>query len=304
MSAAEYERRSETPFERPGPVLAPEPPPGATQYALMALDKEYERELNYVKEFKQMETTILQQIRETVEEEYIAAHLDPITSNFTCTIPELLQHLLDTYAYISPEELEMKRAEITSYTYTQGQPIDTIFQKINVFARLSELAKAETTEQQKIGMAQVLLVKAGSFEEELKQWMRKPEAERTWQNFMTFFRMAYREQKQSRPTLRDISLEANVVQKMHQLENTMAQIRMEEERENIHELLKTLVESNKQTVEQMKTLMQREKGGEKPRKMCQRCKKNGRHFTTYRTHWTKDCTKFPATEEEAPATSA
>lgn len=79
----------------------------------------------------------------------------------------------------------------------------------------------------------------------------------------------------------------------------------EKDKENLYELFTTLVETKKQTMEQMKSFMQREKvGDQKPRKMCQRCKKHGRHISTYSTHWTKDCTKFLADKDEAPAQSA
>jgi hypothetical protein len=296
MTGEEYAKRSTQPFEHPGPVQPFDPPQNATQYMLISLEKQHDKGQNYVKEFRQMQTTILQQIREAIDEEYLMAHLDPMTSNFTCTIPELMHYLFETYAYISPEELEQRRAEVTGFEYTANQPIDLIFQKINMFARLAELAKATATEQQKIGMAQVLLVKSGSFEEELKQWGRKPEAERTWDAFMAYFRTAYREQKQTRPVLRDIQLDANVAQTMEQLHHTIAQMQQEQENETMHSLLKTMVEQNKAQMEEIKKLLG-QKGTPattKPKKKCERCIKHGMGFKMYKSHWTKDCRNYPA----------
>jgi hypothetical protein len=97
-----------------------------------------------------MEKTIFNQIREAIDEDYLAAYLDDTTGNFTCSIPELLTYLIDTYAYISEEELEMKRAEVAAMEYNSGQPMDLVLQQVNNFANLAELANNDISEAQKI----------------------------------------------------------------------------------------------------------------------------------------------------------
>ena len=110
-----------------------------------------------------MKSVIFQQIRDAIDEEYIAAYLDDTTGNFTCQIPDLLTYLINTYAYISEEELEMKLAEVAATEYEAGQPMDIVLQKVNNFANLAELAHTTISEPQKIAMAKVIIVKSRAY---------------------------------------------------------------------------------------------------------------------------------------------
>jgi len=201
MSREEYARHTNIPFERPGPVqkvlsLDVED----TQYnELQQRERQYQREqaYEYMTECKQLETTILDQICEAIDEVYILAHMDPMTGLVTCTIPDLIHYLFDTYGYISPVELEMKRSEVTQFHFTAETPMDVIFYKINSFARLSEQAKVEITEREKIGMAKLLIGRCGAYQHDLIDWGHKPEIEHTWNNFMIFFRNARMELRMS-----------------------------------------------------------------------------------------------------------
>ena len=148
-----------------------------------------------------MESIIFQQIRDAVDEEYIAAYLDDTTGNFTCQIPDLLTYLINTYAYISEEELEMKRAEVAATEYEAGQPMDTVLH----FANLADLAHTTISEAQKIAMAKDIIVKIRAYADYITEWNIKLAQQKTWTNFMTFFRQAHKELKQSRPTPKDIA---------------------------------------------------------------------------------------------------
>jgi len=112
MTNEQFSKRSTIPFTRPNAV--PEIDTNGTQTQLLQRECQYQRKVVYVKEFAQMESIIFQQIRDAVDEEYIAAYLDDTTGNFTYQIPDLLTYLINTYAYISEEELEMKRAEVAA----------------------------------------------------------------------------------------------------------------------------------------------------------------------------------------------
>ena len=80
----------------------------------------------------------------------MAAYLDDTTGNFSCQIPDLLTYLINTYAYISKEELEMKRSEVAATEYEADQPMGTVLQKVNTFANLAELAHTTISEPQEL----------------------------------------------------------------------------------------------------------------------------------------------------------
>jgi len=170
-----------------------------------------------------------------------------------------------------------------------------------VYARLVELAKVETPDVQKILTAQVILMRTGEYKYSLQKWLMKLLAEQTWEGVMDFFRFAQQQQSKTCPTLRDISMETNVIQKLTQLEKALNEIQVdneiEEEQESLHNLLKTMLLQNKTQMDEMKKLwnQQKDKGGElKAKQLCQKCKDNGMGKKMHMLHCTKDCRKYPA----------
>lgn len=310
MTPEQFQARSQVRFERPGAVpevdtSVPRNTEG-TDHILQQRERNYQRATAYVKEFAQMETTLFNQIREAIEEQYLAAYLDETTGNFNCTIPELLTYLIDTYAYISEEELEVKRMEVTGMTYSAGQPIDLVFKKVTEYANLADMAQTTITEAQKIAMAKVVIVRTGAYEQQLTDWNRKSDDDKTWAKFVEFFRRVHREMKQARPTLKDITLEANVAQADHEIEEALRQIQNQTQ----EQLLKVTLEENKKQMDaMMKTFQemlntqqqkignepkQDKKGGnkktrKKPQKYCAKCHKAGYGFRMFLSHNEEDC---------------
>lgn len=316
MTTAQFARRCDVPFERPGVVEELDDATG-TQPQIQQRECQYQRAVAYVKEYAQMESIIFNQLREAIDEEYLAAYLDDTTGNFTCSIPELLTYLVDTYAYISEEELEMKRGEVAAMEYSPGQPMDVVLQKINTFANLAELANNDISESQKIAMAKVIIVKAGAYADYITEWNRKPTADKTWPTFMTFFRQAHRELKQSRPTLKDISMEANVIQDVERANEELQQTIIQMQLQNQEHILQTTLEANqKQINSMMERLMKqmaatqaaigkenkpattttnqptedkKKRRNNRAAKYCEKCHKAGYGFRKFISHNTADC---------------
>jgi len=246
MTNKQFCKRSTIPFTRPGAV--PEIDTNGTQTQLLQRERQYQRKVAYVKEFAQMESIIFQQIRYAIDEEYIVAYLDDTTGNFTCQVPDLLVYLINTYAYISEEELEMKRAEVAATEYEAGQPMDTVLQKVNKFANLAELAHTNISEDQKIPMAKVIIIKARAYADYITKWNKKSAQQKSWTNFMTFFRQAHKELKQSRPTRKDIATDAHIIEKdQRDIEQTIIQLQLQSQ----EQILKTTVGENQKQLSKM-----------------------------------------------------
>jgi len=311
MTNEQFSKRSTIPFTRPGAV--PEIDTNGTQTQLLQRERQYQRRVAYVKEFAQMESVIFQQIRDAIDEEYIAAYLDDTTGNFTCQIPDLLTYLINTYAYISEEELEMKRAEVAATEYEAGQPMDTVLQKVNNFANLAELAHTTISEPQKIAMAKVIIVKSRAYADYITEWNRKLPQQKTWSNFMTFFRQAHKELRQSRPTLKDIAMDAHILEKdQRDLEQTIIQLQLQSQ----EQILKTTLEENQKQMSKMFDQMLKKLGDSqakeqqnqetdqqgkrtrtrktsRPFKYCSKCHKNGHNAFKFSTHNADECKTYP-----------
>jgi len=201
---------------------------------------------------------------------------------------------------------------VAALEYHAGQPMDTVLQQVNNFAKLAELAKNEISEAQTDAMAKTVIVKAGTYTDYIMEWNRKPAGDKTWANFMTFFRPAHKELKQSRPTLKDISMDANIIeQEKEDLQQAIIQLQLQSQE---HILKTTLEQNQKQMGTMMEQMMkkfaslqppekensppgdkqEKKKKQRKPRvvKYCSKCHKNGCSAFKFSSHNDDDCKTY------------
>ena len=110
------------------------------------------------------------------------------------TLRHLLDHLVTTYAAIDQFYLEKNQEKMTA-RYDPNAPIETLFDKIADGVAYAELGEAPFTSKQIVDISLLCLVKTGVFNNDLKEWNRKPLLSRDWTTFRVHFSKAHREWK-------------------------------------------------------------------------------------------------------------
>ena len=88
-----------------------------------------------------------------------------------------------------------KEDEVKAYVYDPSQPVSVIFNEIMTLRDMYELTGATLSEAQMMRIAYTILNRARIFKDYLLTWNNGTNVVKTWNNFQTHFRRAYRDLK-------------------------------------------------------------------------------------------------------------
>ena len=147
-------------------------------------------------ECQAVEQALRQQLVEAIEPEYLEALRDPITYMIQDPIPDIITFLQDTYGKITPQELADREDALRNFHYEPWKPVDLVFNKITQYKDLCELCHNQKTDTQLVQLAYLIFNKTRIYTDALKDWNRKPTADKTFANMKTHMRTTYQELKQ------------------------------------------------------------------------------------------------------------
>ena len=202
-----YERIAPgTPYNRPANPGFFDVVQDGTQYQIAQAQELHRRNLKAFNEANLIERTLIQQIKEAIEPEYIEGLVNEETGLVVGTIPEIMAYLFETYGNISPTVLNEKREEMLSYTYDNTKPIDLLFTAINKYAGIADSAGSPETPSQLINIALIILSRSGVFSHDIRMWHAKPSQEKTWPNLRQHFKEAQKSIRMSGGTIDQLGL--------------------------------------------------------------------------------------------------
>jgi type II secretory pathway component PulJ len=218
LSDAQYALITNVPFVRPIHPGALDIPAATTGPMAAVLKEAHHENLRLFREVQEVEKALVQQIVQAVEAPYLASIRDRNTNSLRGTVQEVLEHLQTVYGRVSPQMLEDREQELRNTTYNIQHPIDTVFNAVEDYVDFAELGSQPLTQRQIIAKAYVILNKTRRFRNDITDWNRRVEADKTWPNFKTHFRRAHQEFRETTDvTLEESDLRrnnANLVQQV------------------------------------------------------------------------------------------
>ena len=161
-------------------------------------------------EIQGIEKALVQQIVQVVEAPYLSSIRDTTSNSLGGTVCEILAHLQDVYGRVSPQMLEDRDNELRNIVYNTQLPIYIVFNAVKDYVNFTDLANQTLTSSQTAAKAYVILNKTRHFKNDITDWNRRPEADKTWENFKTHFRRAHQEFRETTDvTLEDSELQRN-----------------------------------------------------------------------------------------------
>jgi hypothetical protein len=218
LSQAQYALLTNQPFDRPvhpGPLTIP-----ATSTAAIAtaLKEAHIEQIRLFREVQGVEKALIQQIVQAVAAPYLIALRERSSNSLQGTVTQILDHLQAVYGRVSPQMLEDREHELRTMPYNTTDPIDVVFNAVEDYVDFAELGQQPLTQRQTIAKAYVILNKTRRFKNDITEWNRQPENQKTWINFKTHFRRAHQEFRETTDlTLEDSDLQrnnANLVQQV------------------------------------------------------------------------------------------
>jgi len=141
---------------------------GLTQYQIAQARDQHQETTRVFREVLGVERTIIQQSVVAVEPKFLRALRTPGTNKLNRTIPQILQHLFDTYGDVTPSDLRELTSRVENLSFPSTEPVDTIFSEIEDLAAIADISGAPLSATQRVNMAYIHFQKALLYKSALK----------------------------------------------------------------------------------------------------------------------------------------
>ena len=210
------------------PVTIPVSPPpftvdtGTTAVQSMVVKSQWETETRAYLDYVQMQLAPKNQISQAIDVWYLKALRNPVTSSITRSVRDILTFLKSRFGRVNITQFSEAETALKTYIYDLTDPIDeAVFQRIDDYAEITDMATAPVSERQKIDLAMLILIKSRRFQLDIRIWNATDPVHKTWDNFKDDFRAAYDTLRELGDFTVDQSPVLNQAQLMESIMNAM-----------------------------------------------------------------------------------
>ena len=109
------------------------------------------------------------------------------TNTITKNVYKILQYLFRRYGKVTAEKLQTEEMQLKLFVYNLQDPLVILFDKVEDITKLAQAARMPYTKAQIVNMGIQLVRNTHDFQDRLRAWLGKPEEQKTWENFKTYF---------------------------------------------------------------------------------------------------------------------
>ena len=135
---------------------------------------------------------VKKQILQAIDIRYLKALQKSVTNLITQSVLDILTFLNSRYGRVNIIQLSEAKTELKVFVYDLTNPIDeAIFQRIDNYTEITDMANAPVSERQKINLAIIMIIKSNRFQIDIQTWNSKDLADKAWENFRDNFCSAH-----------------------------------------------------------------------------------------------------------------
>ena len=215
LSPAAYATISPTAFGEPAyPDQHPAIPAGTNAANTSAIIRCHTKDTRQWREFKNVSTTLKNQLLSAVDDIYVYALRDRHVGYMTQSIHNLLTHLFNKYGNITQLELEDNDTKMRAL-WDPNSPFDCLVQQLENGQDYADDGSQPYTADQLLRIAYTLIFKTGLYFEDCKARNAKPNNEKTWTNFKAHFQRAQRLLRDQLRTTKQAGFTSNLAIQHH-----------------------------------------------------------------------------------------
>jgi hypothetical protein len=253
-----FDSLSNTPFVLPtNPGYAPDLPMFPTADQIAHLQATHKEQLRLWNEYLTVDRALKQQLTGAIEPKFIASLRNRLTGYSTLTTRNIMEHLLHTYGRILPSEIVRNDTNFRK-EYDANEPIEILYEQIEDAMQLAADADAPYNENQVLANALNLVQRTKVYRHSCHEWQRRPQDEKTWQNFKSHFSEAANELREDRTTGQDHGYHqnptANNAMELFTTETAEAFANLANATASDRSMMADLMATNKTLLEQLSSL--------------------------------------------------
>ena len=180
------------------PVIWPTDPavftiePGTTQVQAMVQKEDYLRSKHNYDTYIQIQLALKNQIIKALDAKYTKPLRNTTTNTITKSLLEIITHLKSRYGRVNLLQKTEAENVLRTYVYDVREPIEeAVFQRVQDFAEIADMAEAPISDKQKVDFAMVIILKSKRFNLDIREWNKKEPQDKSWETFQTYFSTAY-----------------------------------------------------------------------------------------------------------------
>ena len=179
-----------TPYHRPtNPGPLPNLPGTATGPQIAAIERLHKVELFEFNRYKKIEAALKRFLIHSVEDIFIHALHQQHIGYANRTTRELLEHMFRSYGRVHPHDLVANTKRMQA-PWDPNTPFEQLAKQIDDCADFADAANQPYSAAQILTQAYSLVFATGLYERQLEEWENKTLADKTWDNFKSFFLVA------------------------------------------------------------------------------------------------------------------
>ena len=178
LSAVQYMEPAFPVLDLPNPVTGP---------VISQLNRQFSEDLRVYREVADIKKALVKQIVAAVDPTYLKTLRNDDSHSITHSIPEILAYLFRRYGRVTPDKLNKKELEVRSFVYSLQEPLVTLFDQVEDLRKLGDAAQMPYTAPQILNFGIQLIRNTHDFQDALKSWFSKSNADKNWTNFKLHF---------------------------------------------------------------------------------------------------------------------
>ena len=155
------------------------------------------------KQYDSADKDLKQILLGAVDEMFVRSLQTKYVGYLNVSTRDILEHLYSKYARILADELQKNDVALKN-AYDTNQPIESLFGKVEIAVNYAATGNIPYSPTQVVATAFQIFFATGMFLEDYKTWKRKTDADKTWDNFKTYFSLAHSEFLETRTTTNSV----------------------------------------------------------------------------------------------------
>jgi hypothetical protein len=168
-------------------------------------------QIRQFEEYQVLMQALRRQIIDTVEEKYIMSLRNKYTRYNAVSPTAMITHLFDTYGKITPEDM-LKNEQHLNEPWDGSEPFELVIERIQECIELATEAGRPYSAEQIMDRAFRIVAQTGLYPDDLKEWKKKAEADKTWENYKPFMLDAQRSYRENQQTTKQAGYGMNAEQ--------------------------------------------------------------------------------------------
>jgi hypothetical protein len=168
------------------PGAQPLIPAGTTAANLSQIIRQHTEDLREWREYTNINNALKKQLTEAIEPVYLRSQRDRHVGFANKTVRELFAYLFQAYGMLTPQTLIDNQTNMQS-PWDPNTPFETLIEQIEDSMEMADAAAQAYTDAQVLTLSYTLVYNTGLYFDECKTWNTKAAADKTWDEFKTFF---------------------------------------------------------------------------------------------------------------------